>query len=324
MVVVLDALMPNLYFLARESCPGCRSPRLRTIYSCSYTQPPVRDFLKGYYSRPEGVEFEYLEGQDYVLDECLECGFVFQKYIPNEFLSRRLYEEWIESGNKTDIHARPKKLENFRQYAQEILTLILYHGKEPHQLDFFDFGMGWGAWCLMAKAFGCRAHGAELSEIQMEYARRQGITVVTWDELPQYRFDFINTEQVFEHLAQPLETLTGLARALKPHGLVKIAIPDGTDIRRRLKVNNWNAPRGSRDSLNSVHPLEHLNCYSRRAVTRMAAEAGLEPVTLPLAPQYAAMTGWQPVAGVVRNLVKPIYRRAFPRNTYYLFRPRAA
>jgi len=61
----------------------------------------------------------------------------------------------------------------------------------------------------MAAAFGCQASGPELTRKQADHARRAGVAVLTIDELPDARFDFINTEQVFEHLVDPRETWSG-------------------------------------------------------------------------------------------------------------------
>ena len=67
--------------------------------------------------------------------------------------------------------------------------------------------MGWGNWLLAAKALGVSVFGPQLSEERVKYAKKNGITVITWDEIQGSNFDYINTDQGFEHLPQPLETL---------------------------------------------------------------------------------------------------------------------
>lgn len=64
--------------------------------------------------------------------------------------------------------------------------------------------MGWGDWFQMAQSFGCKAAGMELSEARVSHAQSRGVPAVEWQELASRRFDFINTEQVFEHVTDPL------------------------------------------------------------------------------------------------------------------------
>lgn len=72
---------------------------------------------------------------------------------------------------------------------------------------------------------------------------------MSWEEIPQHQFDFINTEQVFEHIPKPLETLRYLKKALKTNGVLKISVPTANDIEQRLEIMDWKIPkRGSRKS----------------------------------------------------------------------------
>jgi 2-polyprenyl-3-methyl-5-hydroxy-6-metoxy-1,4-benzoquinol methylase len=140
--------------------------------------------------------------------------------------------------------------------------------------------MGWGRWCEIAQSFGCRAHGTEFNKICIERASHKGITVVDYADIPKYKYDFINTEQVFEHLPNPLETLLHLKKGLAPDGLLKISVPDGQGIKRRLKTWNWKAPKHSSESLNPVAPLEHLNCFNHDVLAAFALTAGLSIVDI--------------------------------------------
>lgn len=273
--------MIKTYFVKREFCPGCKSREYKTIYSCGFTESPIKEYLEFFYSPQGRVEFEYLKGAEYILDECHNCGMIYQKEIPNDFLMKKLYEEWIDSQKVFDQYEQSYNLDYYSGYAQEMMMLIKYFNTMPKQLKFFDFGMGWGNWCQMAKAFGCDSYGTELSEARIEYAKSNGIKVISWDEIPNYSFDFINTDQVFEHIPNPLETLNHLKKSLKPESLIKISVPDSCDIKKRLKVMDWTAPKGSKNSLNPVAPLEHINCFDHSSITRMADIAGFRLVENP-------------------------------------------
>ncbi|MDD5429544.1 MAG: class I SAM-dependent methyltransferase [Candidatus Omnitrophica bacterium] len=316
--------MNKRYFEVRRDCPTCKSTDTREIYSCSFLKPPIREFLKSFYLPQGKIEFEYLKEADFVLEECNGCGTIFQKEIPNSSLMNKLYEEWIDPRKVFGLDSRKDNLSKFSYYAQEIMMIIAFFNKMPSQLKLFDFGMGWGKWCYMAKAFGCNSYGAELSKTRVEYAQSQGIRVITWDEIPDYSFDFINTEQVFEHIPEPLETLRYLKKSLKQDGLIKISVPNGEDIKRRLKIGNWMSPKGSKNSLNPVSPLEHINCFKQDSITKMADIAGLELAKMPMTSQLVYAKDWKGMKQVIKSLAKFIYGNIHgnlsQKGTYLLFR----
>jgi 2-polyprenyl-3-methyl-5-hydroxy-6-metoxy-1,4-benzoquinol methylase len=171
-------------------------------------------------------------------------------------------------------------------------------------LDFFDFGMGWGDWCLMAKAYGCSVYGHEISQPLIDHARASGIRTLKWEDIPERRFDVINLDQVLEHVSDPRRILEYLRGSLKPKGLMRICVPDGEDIQRRLRIGDWNAPKGTRNSLNPVAPMEHVNCFTRSSMLRMAELTGLVPLKL---------RAWSPpdrriLDCTVRDVLLPFYR----------------
>lgn len=310
----------NHWFEIREKCPACASSTFQQIYEAQYDEPPIKDYLDEFYSPHGGVEFEYLDGADYILCQCDVCGMIFQRDIPSETLMERLYEQWIHPEKALAHHQKKHGLEYYSRYAQEIMQIISYFEQKPSQLNFLDFGMGWGKWALMAKAFGCDSYGIELSEERITYAKLNGIKVIGWDEIQQHRFDFINTEQVFEHISEPLNTLKYLKAALRPHGVVKVSVPGANDIDRRLKIMDWKSPKGSANSLNPVAPLEHINCFRRSSLVKMAKAAGMEEVFIPMVKQYQHTTNWSGIRNIKKNIILPIYRNVLKRKNCIFLR----
>ncbi|OQB30073.1 MAG: Methyltransferase domain protein [Bacteroidetes bacterium ADurb.Bin174] len=312
--------MGNPWFIKRDECPACASGNCKTIYQAEYDKPPIKDYLTAFYLPQGVVEFEYLEGATYMLVECSSCGMIFQKYIPNEFLMAKLYDQWIDSQKAFSSNRYGKGLGYYAGYAQEIMQLIAYFGENPSALSFLDFGMGWGNWALMAKAFGCDSVGLELSKERIENAKLNAIKVIAWDEITRHRFDFINTEQVFEHIPEPLQTLRYLKSSLKKDGMIKISVPSANDINRRLKIMDWQAQKGARNCLNAVAPLEHINCFRRTSLVVMANKAGMEEVIIPIKLQYRYSTDWSSAGKIVRNILRPIYRNILEKQNYLFFR----
>jgi SAM-dependent methyltransferase len=93
--------------------------------------------------------------------------------------------------------------------------------------------------------------------------------------LPAEGFDFINTEQVFEHLPSPGDDLRRLVQALRPNGVLKIGVPYDPQLRRKLDCPDWIAAKNSPASLNAVAPIEHLNHFEPASLDALCSQAGL-------------------------------------------------
>lgn len=311
--------MNNHFFVQRETCPTCSSQNHILVYRCDFTQAPVRDYIEKSYGTATSFNIEVLEGVDYALRQCQDCYLIFQEYVPSLAFMELLYEPWIHEN--ADLNLEPNyDLGHYSRYSQDISQLLALLQKQPHSVKVLDFGMGWGCWALMAKAFGCDVYGIELSQQRMQYAQKNGIQIIAYDDLDRYKFDIINTDQVFEHLANPQEVLSRLAGSLNEQGLLKICVPNSFGIRYRLRAMDWNAPKGSRKSLNPVAPLEHINCFYRRSMLALAESVGLMETKVPLAIQYQYTAGWNSSRAFLRNLLMPPYRNILGLQNYFLFR----
>lgn len=315
----------NPHFIARDGCPACLSTHSETLCAHSYVEPPMSNYIKSFYDATgPGAEFEYLDGARYVLNECTHCGLIYQHEVPAPTLMERLYEHWLEPKAVQRLVARERSAQFYLWCAAEITRVLRFLGRPLEEVKFLDFGMGWGNWCLIAKGFGCEVFGAELSGVRVEHARRIGVEPVPWEQLGQQRFDFINAEQVFEHLANPLETLRHLRRALNPDGIIRINVPSGTDIRRRLATADWLAPPESDRSLNDVAPLQHINCFNFQSLVSMARLAGLEEVKVEADLLQPATTGGK-LKSAVRHYVHIVvprwHEKRRRKSTNLCFRP---
>jgi SAM-dependent methyltransferase len=297
-------------FVTRAACPACGGAALKEIYACGFREPPVRDYLRDFYQPVGGVDFARLEGASYVLCECAACGMVFQRDVPGDELMVELYERWIDPVKSRALHHGDAALGCFAEHAREIATIVAFLGGRPQRLRVLDFAAGWGEWARMARAFGCDTSISELSASRVASAREQGLRTIPPAELPGHAFDLINTEQVLEHLPQPHETLLALRRSLAPGGLLKVCVPNGRTLARRLRAMDWTAPKGSRLSLNLVSPLEHINCFMPSSLRALAARAGYRRVTIPLRTQWRHCLDLSSARALARSFLRAPYRNS--------------
>jgi len=293
----------NPPFVVRESCPGCGGSRRCELFACAFTDPPIRDLLLSFYADQGGIDLGLLHGARYVLDECAACGLVYQREIAGEALLSKLYDEWIGD------HERTRSLEDRVALAREVEDGLRFLGRPAREMRVFDFGMGWGDFCRMARAFGCSVFGAEIAEARLQRARSEGIVVLSRDEIPRHQFDWIRAEQVLEHLPDPAGAVQHLTQSLAPAGIIKIGVPNGTAIKARLSMGDWLAPKKSERSLNAVAPLEHINCFSHDALVALGRRAGLEPVDIRRSPRLRRRGRDQ----TLRDIGRALSNRVLPR-----------
>jgi len=257
----------NDHFRYRPHCPLCRSNRKNVLISRDFSDPSVFTFIDQYYEGRIGRDI--LAGAEFEVIACPDCGFLWQSHILNDEMMLKLYEEWISPEQSLAKKAKaPVSL--YSRYADQIRNIGFFFSGGPHEIQVLDFGMGWGIWCLMAKAFGYKVYGFEISKDRVVYARSNTIEVIdSMKALRERRFDFINADQVFEHLPNPRDTLEELTHTLKPEGILRIAVPNGEGLDQELKMPGWKA------SKNALHPLEHINCFTVGTLKALAHSAGL-------------------------------------------------
>jgi SAM-dependent methyltransferase len=144
--------------------------------------------------------------------------------------------------------------------------------------------MGWGNWARMCSAFGIESYGIEISSERIANAMKYGIPNLELDKLAENQFDYINTDQVFEHLDNPKDVINQLSKALKIGGILRISVPDGNNVKNVTEKMDWLAPKLSKDSLNIVAPLEHINCFTTESLLILANQAGLKWKYIPYYP----------------------------------------
>jgi len=262
----------NIKFIERNNCISCKSQNIETLMSTPFMSDNVFDYLESFYGNR--VRDLNLENQNLEYSSCINCSMVWQRYILNENGLDYLYEtlippEW--SLNKRE-EGSYKQFVSYIEDAKRVR--YFYPNQKPRDVKVLDFGMGWGHYCIASNAVGFDVYGCELSDIRIKFAQKNGVKVIkNIKEINSSYYDFINTEQVFEHLANPEEILTEFSRILKDKGILKISVPNSGKSIKNLKLNKW------KPASDPLQPLQHLNSFTPQTLKSFALNNNFINVT---------------------------------------------
>lgn len=254
-------------FVLRDNCSVCSSTDVTLVLDLPYTDTRVRAFIDVYYEGrvPENV----LTSGNYRLASCNQCGLLYQAEILDSEHMFQLYENWISAERSLD-KKRYADTGLFKRYSRDIEGLASMVNKKPCDTRVLEFGAGWGYWGRLAQAYGFNVEGVELSKVRREYSQARGLRVSeSLDNLIGKKFDIIYSDQVFEHVDNPRAVLRELVKVMAEDGIIKISVPDGRNMLKKITQSNWQV---SKDAL---HPLEHINCFTRKSLSSLADLEGL-------------------------------------------------
>jgi SAM-dependent methyltransferase len=304
-------------FIERCICPGCNATGIRTLWDSTFDYASVGSFIRNYYD----IDPAILAGR-YRLNECRDCGLVFQAFVGDAMTLSTLYSSWAPTADDpNDITTYFVDMSDTKgsRDAHEILTASAFLRRPCNNLKVLDYGMGWGLWASIARKLGCDAYGTELSHKMIKNASANGVCVLPDNEIEVNRFDFINLEQVLEHVATPLALLRRLRDSLAPHGVLKISLPNASRAKRIIGLIGSGRYRGDYETIMPIQPLEHINGFSPAAVEVMVQAAGLRCVRPSIPARYAFLRqGGLPrtTARAVKELARPVWQFHNRRNIY--------
>jgi 2-polyprenyl-3-methyl-5-hydroxy-6-metoxy-1,4-benzoquinol methylase len=246
----------SLVTARRASCPWCGARERTTLCDHPYDQEPLRSALKDPVPEP---------GLRFTVHECRRCRTLYQETVYREEATALYYESW-------PFEETPLEYTLF--YVQELLMVLGHFDRPAANIRVLDYGMGWGRFCQVATTMGFDAVGYDLNRNMREHGRSRSLRVVDRiEDIEAGSMDFINLEQVLEHVAAPRELIERLSMRLKPGGIMKISVP----IRPLGVVANLRGvarmtPAQVRSRLMDIWPLIHVNCFNRGALKAVLAD----------------------------------------------------
>lgn len=258
-------------FIERNDCLVCNDNKHETLYSSPLNEGPLFDFIYNFYHQKP--EKEQLASGRYHILQCKKCRLVWQKDIPDGSLMKELYEIWIDSDRSLKKR-REAKIHLYSDYARQIQWIAHFIPERPHNVRVLDYGSGWGYWLMMAKAHGYDAKGLEMAENKVSFCNSNGLEIIRdLSEQEDESLDFINSEQVLEHVPAPGHALRDLAAKLKKGGVIRVSVPDGCSYHKALLQKGLNFKE-----MGVIHPLEHINCFNHDNLLYLGKKSGLQPI----------------------------------------------
>ena len=263
---------------SRTSCPACASADIRPVIDrLDFHDSVLRRYFHEFYPAQVSAHIASLNLAPGVIYECGDCGTIFHGTIPAADVLGSFYSALQAATLHEETAALPHREE---QRLLELMMVVRFLQPRVPRPSVLDFGTGDGSWARLAAAAGCVTAATDTACEPFPSLRAAGIACFSPDELPPDSFDFINSEQVFEHLADPCAVLSRLVASLKPGGVLKIGVPYDPRLREKLASPDWAAPKSSDASMNSIAPIEHLNAFSPEGLVRMGCRCDLEPLSV--------------------------------------------
>lgn len=230
----------------------------------SYEDNVLAQFIERTYHHRGGLPVDYLTDGFYDLCECRDCGVLFQSCIPSGKLLELIYNPTFDpSVQMRKSHFKEARSMRFVESDARQVGKFLRNRKNPSVLDY---GVGYGIFASFLIDIGIEVYGTELNEKAIGEAKSKGVRIISEDEIVQMKFDFVNTDQVLEHVINPREVLKILSGALRENGALKISVPNAKMISRDLRKLSFANPK----TYKAMTPLQHINVFPDRAMEYIA------------------------------------------------------
>ena len=261
--------------LTRSSCPGCDLDASSTLIRLDYSDPTIRDYLVDFYAG--ALDPAPLDGGEFRLDRCHECGLVFQRHVPGPELLEQLYGP----GGVAVSNASSLGFDDRLVQAHQVEQAVRFFARPPESLAVLDFGSGAADGSRWPRPSAARRPGASSTMQGCEGSTNEVTRRWPWRTWSRARSTTSTPSRWSNTSSIPAPFCASSSTRSRPGGLLRVSVPNGADIVRRLEVGDWRAPKGSPDSLNAVAPLEHVNCFDPSSLTLLGESLGLEPFRYP-------------------------------------------
>ena len=257
-------MLNKKYFKVRTKCPLCNSKRTKILFMKKFNEIKTNLFFSKHLNK--NFPMKILDDNFYKIAECQICGIIFQSNILNKKYNEKFYDEYIDHENIILNKNFHKLNENF--YNKEVKLLEKIYGNK--KINILEFGAGMGSWVTAMKNSGFKnIFAIEISKQRRKILKKNKIKCFSKLEKINKKFDFIYSDQTFEHLTEPGKTIKKLIKLLKKNGYILFKIPPGRFLKSKLN-NKYKAQK------DEAIPLEHINIFTNDTIRFIAKKYNLK------------------------------------------------
>ena len=250
--------------IKRNKCPFCNSTSFNEIYKKYFLSDDIKIFLNKHLNN---FPLNILKNKNFVVMECRNCSGIFQKYILNKTYNKLFYEKYVP--HDVAFHKKTKFKNYFNKIYNYETSLIKKYFKNENKINVLEIGAGWGFWSLNVKKNNLDITTVEISKTRRKFMKKNNIKSFSSLASLKSKFHFVFSDQTFEHLSNPLDTLKKVSKLLKKGGIIYLKVPPGIYIKKKLN-NNYIVGE------DEIIPLEHINVFNRKVNSVIAKILGLQ------------------------------------------------
>lgn len=211
------------------------TPSITTCPACGST----------HLSEPVACKDHFVSQETFHLRDCLDCGFRFTCDAPDaEHIGPYYKSEAYISHSDTRKGLINRAYHMVRSFMLGSKRRLI--GAQTKGRNLLDIGCGTGYFLHHMAVHGYKVAGIEISEEARAYAYEHfGLRVdgpeVVYQEDRTGTYDVITLWHVLEHLYDTPAYLKWMHKALKPDGVVVIALPNHASMDATVYGNDWAA-----------------------------------------------------------------------------------
>jgi SAM-dependent methyltransferase len=242
-------------------CPLCGEAGFEVVRASRY--PP--------HVTVEDIQRLYSASSAHVLmDQVVSCRACSMHYVNPRPSAQLIIGSYEDAVDPTFVAQNAGRIATFRRALRRVLARLGESGGNGRRL--LDIGCAGGAFPAAARDLGFQPSGVEPSRWLADFGRRTyGLDIrdgiLQPGMFPEPSFDVITLWDVIEHVPQPRELLSLIARLLKPAGLLLVNYPDVDSVAAHLLGSRW-----------PFWLSVHLLYYSRKTIGKQLTRAGFSPL----------------------------------------------
>lgn len=267
--------------MKKDICPACRGNNTEFVFY-------AKDSL--------------VSGESFAIIDCNDCGLRFTDPFPEEETIGRYYESEEYHSHMEKSRSLHTKIYGFvRNFALKGKANLTINKSGRNSGEILDVGCGTGEFLKKMQSRGWQVTGLDASSRAREIARKKNeidvLEPVAIGKLGKDRFNAITMWHSLEHFHDPGLYLKSLSEALKPDGILVIAVPNY----RSLDGEHYGAVWAAYDVP------RHLYHFTKETLVSLLNSNGFRLESLkamPFDPFYISLLSEKQSAGsVLRGLI---------------------